>query len=206
MEQGMMPRLCWSGTHAAMLGLCVLLGGGCTTLPVTKPDLAALLSREPEPTQMVVTVQPSVLQEAGIPKYTGMMCRAYFFAGKDPVPVKVSGDWTCVAFESPEGTAENPQGLYRVPAKDMESHYRKDVVGHSYVFWYPYETNRPAQLQLQGRLKLSEGREIQSSWIKLKMEPAGGMAAEGEKKTAPAEKSEGEASPPKNSTDADTKE
>ncbi len=184
---------------------------GCTTLPVSVPNVSTLLPKSAEPTQMVVTVQPSVLQEAGVPKHTGMMCRAYFFAGKDPVPMKVVGDWSVIAFESPEGSAENPQGLYRVAAKDLDTHYRKDVVGDSYVFWFPYETSEAAQLQLQGTLKLADGKEIKSSWLKLRLDPAQGMKGKSSPITStskPLKKESPTAStePPANSTEAERAE
>jgi hypothetical protein len=155
---------------------------------------------------MVVTVQPSILQEEGIPKHTGMMCRAYFFAGKDPVPMKVAGDWSVIAFESPEGSAENPQGLYKVAAQNLETHYRKDVVGDSYVFWFPYETSEAVQLQLQGTLKLKGGQEIKSSWLKLRLDPAQGMKGKSSPITStskPAKKdsSSTHSDPPTHSTD-----
>lgn len=161
-----------STTSTALLWLSLLTG--CTTLPVKTPSLASLLPSSTEPTQVVLTVQPSVLQEAGIPKHTGMMCRAYFFAGKDPAPIKVAGDWTFIAYEEPEGSPDKPQGLYRVADKEMENHYRKDVVGDSYVFWFPYETSEAVQLQLRGTLKLAGGRELTSTWVKMKLDPAQG--------------------------------
>jgi hypothetical protein len=195
-------RSAWWGAIAAFSLV------GCTTLPVSAPNISALLPKSAdEPTQMVVTVQPSVLQEEGIPKHTGMMCRAYFFAGKDPVPMKASGDWTVIAFESPAGTSENPQGLYKVAAKDLETHYRKDVVGDSYVFWFPYETSEVAQLQLQGTLKLADGKEIKSSWLKLRLDPAQGMKGKSSPITSTTKPSKKESlaastEPPTNSTDA----
>jgi hypothetical protein len=186
-------------TSLVGVGLILVMSTGCATLTVKTPSFASILPREPEPTQMVVTVQPSVLQEGGIPKHTGMMCRAYFFAGKDPVPVKVVADWTCIAYEAPDGTPEKPQGLYRVAAADLSTHYRKDVVGDSYVFWLPYETDRPAPLQVQGRLKLASGKEIQSSWIKIKLEPAQGT--KGKAKEDVGTSTAKEPTPPANSTD-----
>jgi hypothetical protein len=141
---------------------------GCVHLPVA--DLSHVLPTSTPASQMVVTAHPCWLEEAGRPAHTGLYCRFYFFAGDDPKPVQVRGDLSVVAFEDGQPEGAPPKGQYAVLGKDIKTHLRADVVGDSYVFWFDYATDKPADIRLQATLKCGSD-ELTSPWIAVHLDP-----------------------------------
>jgi hypothetical protein len=134
--------------------------------------LRAIGPRPQEPTSMVVTVSPSMMFELGKGEQRGMLSRVYFFRGDDPVPVKVSGELTFVAYDTKKGDSNRPpDGVYTVSADSLGQHYRKDVVGPSYVCWLGYEPQQETQILVQARFRSSQKTELVGKVVSVDLQP-----------------------------------
>lgn len=122
---------------------------------------------------MVVVLTPSRMEEHGQGSRQGMLCRVYFFHGEDPIPVRAKGDLVFTAFDhSRGGKNREPDGKYEIKADELASHLRKDIVGDSYLFWFPYEPMQKTQVSLQGTFQSTSGPEVQSGVVAMEMLPA----------------------------------
>lgn len=160
----------WS--RSALVAAALALAG-CEHLSVRDLVVLPLSADAKPPTQLAMTVQPCWLAGEKKVEYSGVYCRMYFFDEKDPAALLANGDLTVVAYDEDADLDPNqPHGLYRVGADEMAGHYRKDVVGHSYVFWFHYQTDKPVNLRIQARFKPAAGEEIVSQWVRTKLDPA----------------------------------
>ncbi|MFH1919129.1 MAG: hypothetical protein ABIP48_04460 [Planctomycetota bacterium] len=142
---------------------------GCSTL-----DLGKGLSwpgSEPKPQTPVRLVNvwtDTVLQTQGQPGVRGFGGRVFFYAEKKDEPVVVDGTLTVYAFDdedpNPDTTAPEKKDIF-LPAQ-LESHYSKSKVGHSYSFWLPWDAvgGRERQISLLARFEDRAGRVVMSQW------------------------------------------
>lgn len=150
--------------------MLVLLVAGCASTS----HLTAKVpwKKFPEPTRMVLMVTPSTAEGTSYSIHPGLMCRAYFFFGKDPRPVQVKGDLCFTAYDrvnpNPDGS---PQGKYVIPADELDKHLRRDVVGDSYVFWLPFDPPTETQVLVQGEFTPKHGNPIVSSGVSVELSP-----------------------------------
>lgn len=157
---------------AACIGVSSLVG--CAGLPKELEEVKKKPKKpHGNPTQIVLTANPCWLQDNNNqPTQTGLFCRMYFFQGNDPIPLSIVGDLKVTAFDASKGgSPEKPQGVYHVANGDLGRHFRPDVVGDSYVFWFHYQTTEVADLEVQATLKLKNGKEITSGSVKIQLDP-----------------------------------
>ena len=172
-------RHCWSMTAATCsLTFLLMLSVGCAGLPTSGVPTDTIVQKKKaprkhgDPNQIVLTANPCWLQDADKPTHTGLFCRMYFFDGNDPIPLSINGELQVIAYDAAkEGSPEKPQGIYKVATEELGRHYRPDVVGDSYVFWFHYQTTEVADLQIQATLKLKNGKEVTSGWVKIQLDP-----------------------------------
>ena len=129
-------------TCPVLICLLCLLASGCTSLPSWDS-----MSWWPGDDEMVIPdrVMPiwadAVLHQPGKPGVRGFGGRLYFYRGQESDPVKVSGSVTVYVFDGatfgPEKAA--PLKKYVVTATQLESHYSKTSLGHSYSVWVPWD-------------------------------------------------------------------
>lgn len=153
----------------AMLSLALCAFSGCATTSawtmVAKP-----WKKHHPPTRMVLMVTPSPVEGPGFKVHNGLICRAYFFAGKDAEPVQLKGgDIVFTAYDRSNPDPQQPDGLYEIPESDMPKHLRKDIVGDSYVFWLPFNSDAASHVLVQGELKLPNGEVITSSAVSVEL-------------------------------------
>lgn len=157
---------------AACIGAPSLVG--CAGLPKDVEEVKKKPKKpHGNPTQIVLTANPCWLQDNNNqPTQTGLFCRMYFFQGNDPIPLSIAGDLKVTAFDASKGgSPEKPQGVYHVANGELGKHFRPDVVGDSYVFWFHYQTTEVANLEVQATLKLKNGKEITSGSVKVQLDP-----------------------------------
>jgi hypothetical protein len=150
--------------------LCASLG--CTLTSELVSKTTAWLPAQ-YPTRMVLVVNQTRMDENGSASHQGMLCRAYFFHEDDPVPVKPVGDLVFTAYDqSRQGENRPPEGLYEISEADLPNHLRPDIVGASYLFWFPYEPAQKTQMAIQGKLTLPNKQVVSSGVVALEMLPA----------------------------------
>lgn len=119
---------------------------GCVHLPTT--DMVALpVFSQAVPDEMVVTVSPMPLENEDRQRHQGLFCRVYFFANKEPIPIKTRGKLTAVATDS-RLASDDTTSTFAVEASEFRDHERKDLVGECYVFWFPYEPKEDCDLNV----------------------------------------------------------
>ena len=125
------------------------------------------------PTRMVLTLTQTPLEQNYTPVANGVICRVYFFVGKNAFPVHADGEMLLTAFDTskPISATRKPDGVYHIEAEKLSGHYRKDTIGDSYVFWLPYEPQVKSQIIFEASFTNSDGTVIKGSPISVEMEP-----------------------------------
>ena len=148
------------------IAACLVMTSGCASSGLFGPKTG-------HPDKIVLLLTPSRLENAGEAPRQGMMCRSYFFKDNDPTPMKVKGDLVLTAFDrgrhQPNGP---PEGLYQIPESKLANHYRKDIVGASYLFWLPYDPQDDTQMVVQGFFRSKKGREVESGLVAVDLTPS----------------------------------
>ena len=152
----------FSGANTTLASLLIMgcLSVGCAGLPLeTTGKPKSPPKKMGTPTQIVLTANACWMQVTETRGQSGFFCRMYFFDGDDPVPISINGELNVVAFDAAkDGSPEKPQGVYTVKSEEMNRHYRPDIVGDAYAFWFQYHTTEPVDLQVQATLTLKTAK------------------------------------------------
>ena len=129
-------------TCPVLVCLLSLLTAGCTSLSFK--DGISLWPNDDErviPDRVMPIWADAVLHQPGKPGVRGFGGRIYFYQGQESDPVKVSGSVTVYVFDGeafgPEQAA--PLKKYVVTPTQLDSHYSKTSLGHSYSLWVPWD-------------------------------------------------------------------
>jgi hypothetical protein len=139
---------------------------GCTSLnpPTALTDPASLFRTAP--TMMVVNVVDAPLEVDTVTKTQGLLCRAYFFRGDDG-PLQVSGETLFKIYDKGKnGEDPRPARMYTTPPHELANHYRKDFIGHSYLFYLPYEPEKKTEIVVIGAFQPTNGKAFTSTPVK----------------------------------------
>lgn len=131
--------------HLAV-GVC-LLGSfaltGCKSFDMKKPIPWAQDEDEVRaPDRFSAMWSDAVENRPGLASRRGFGGRVMFYTGTSDKPVKVAGQLTVYAFDEAEHKkSENcvPEKRFVFTAEQVESHYSKSLLGHSYSFWLPWD-------------------------------------------------------------------
>ena len=94
-----------------------------------------------EPVKMAVIWKDSTLTGAATRPTRGFGGRFYFFDKKGK-SVRVDGDMKIYAYDDSDGKQQaNADRRYEYSAADLQKHYSKTDIGHSYSLWIPWDEN-----------------------------------------------------------------
>jgi len=109
----------------------------------------------------------AVLNQPGQPGVRGFGGRVMFYGADSEKPIKVDGTLTVFAFDAAETDPSRAKPLRKFvfPAENLESHYSKSKLGHSYSFWLPWdEVGGPEQqISLIARFESRTGETLVGS-------------------------------------------
>jgi hypothetical protein len=135
---------------------------GCVGLPTLPKDPLTFLTAVPN--KMVVSVSPNHIERDGLPFHQGMFCRIHFFHNDEPMPLAVDGNIQIMAYDrAKNGDNPIPVGVYQINGEQLAKHKRKDFIGTSYVFWLPYEPEKPTDMIVSASFKPSRGEAFSSN-------------------------------------------
>ncbi len=108
----------------------------------------------------------TVLRQTDQPSVQGLGGRIMFFNDKGKKPIKIDGTLTVFAFDAEEDDPSDvaPRKKYVFLPEQLEKHYSKSKLGHSYSFWVPWgEVGGPeTQISLIARFESSTGETVMS--------------------------------------------
>jgi hypothetical protein len=113
------------------------------------------------PDRILAIWSDTVLHEPGKSAVRGFGGRIFFYRDGEPDPVRIQGAVAVYAFDAEVLDTENvaPEKKYVFTAEQVDKHYSRCSLGHSYSFWIPWDTvggpNR--QVSLVTRFEGSEG-------------------------------------------------
>lgn len=143
--------------------LCGLLAAsllvGCAPLKVPKTLKLPGQNEKPQaPTRMTALWTDTVLVEAGVVGFGG---RVMFYGREGDEPIMVDGELTVYAYDESEDAQADavPARKYVFRTEDLEKHYSKSTLGHSYSFWLPWAPvgGPQRQMSLIARFKATGG-------------------------------------------------
>ena len=133
--------------RCAMCGL--LLAVMCFATGCAKFDLRRKIPWSDEvpddpasPTKVVAVWSEAVLHQTGKPAMRGFGGRLFFYGtGGEKESIKVDGTLVVYAFDEtdPEQAKVTPDRKYVFPAENLEQHRTESSLGHSYLFWVPWD-------------------------------------------------------------------
>jgi hypothetical protein len=129
-----------SGYKVCILLLC-LVASGCSSL-VPRANLSWWSDADETvvPDRVMPIWADTVLHQPGKPGVRGFGGRLYFYQDQESDPVKVAGNVSVYVFdgENLQAGSSAPLKKYLVTASQLESHYSKTGLGHSYSIWVPW--------------------------------------------------------------------
>lgn len=138
---GMMPRAAlW---HGAPWLVCLVLAG-CSTFDLKRP-IPWMANKDDDPHQPVKLVamwHDTMLSSAGQTPKRGFGGRVMFYRSNSDKPVKVNGSLVVYGYDETHRDPTNltPDRKFVFTAEQLEKHYSKSAIGHSYSFWLPWDT------------------------------------------------------------------
>jgi hypothetical protein len=144
-----MPQLNFRvfGFLCLTLGLCLT---GCQTVHWSKGNWESnsFWKRKAKETktefsrpEKITTIwKDAVYEENGIPRTRGFGGRVYFYDSENRC-VKVDGDLVVYSYDDTltNGGHTNPDRKYVFKKEDLQKHYAKTDLGHSYNIWLPWD-------------------------------------------------------------------
>ena len=135
----MSPRSC---QRCLLLLLSLTTTVGCSAWQTTKPYVWPWGNDGPQqPRKVVAMWTDSVAYQGEIKPVRGFGARLMFY-GKDPSkPIKVNGSLVVYGFDETNRKASNnrPDRKWVFTAEQMDKHYSKSEIGHSYSVWVPWD-------------------------------------------------------------------
>jgi len=105
--------------------------------------IAPMFNKEPEflsPQQLIPLWSDTVLHSAGNRGVRGCGGRFMFYTPDSKEAVRVDGTLTVYVWnDSAPSKDRKPDRKYVFRAEDLQGHYSKSKVGHSYSFWLPWD-------------------------------------------------------------------
>jgi hypothetical protein len=129
-------------TRCAMMLLAILLtGGGCAQFEVSKfPWPAKPMPQKPD--RIAVMWTDAVMNQPGLPGVRGFGARVMFYDQHHKTPVAVAGRFTVYAYDDTneeESSQTSADRKFVFTAEQLQDHYSKSGLGHSYSFWIPWD-------------------------------------------------------------------
>jgi hypothetical protein len=171
--------------HALLTILAGAAGLGCTAMPKMPAKLADMGPASKTVSHIVLSADQMQLEKDGMPHHQGMLCRAYFFPGSDEIPVRISGDVVFTYYDMANGEQSEPVGKYGITPEMLPGHYRKDVVGHSYVFWLPCEPPAKTKMRVVAAFHSASCPPVASKPVEVELMPLKQQLAKARKKGQP---------------------
>jgi hypothetical protein len=132
--------------HLSVLVAPLLLGllTGCTSLSVKKPDVWPFNISDNKPgmpTQVVANWTDTMLYNDSQVPVRGFGGRILFYVDGKKDPIKVEGSLVVYAFEekNSDPNSVKPDRKFVFTKEQLESHYSKSKIGHSYSVWLPWD-------------------------------------------------------------------
>ncbi len=163
MPRGCAPRKFLRG--CVLCAACCLFAG-CTSL-LNQP--AELFTDQPDfetPSQVIPVWTDSVLHQAGRKGSRGCGGRVMFYAADDKQAVRVDGSLVVYVWDDSKPNRERrPDRKYVFRADDLQQHYSRSKIGHSYSFWIPWDDagGPRSELTVVARFVGRNGAEVTSS-------------------------------------------
>lgn len=124
---------CWIPVLFCIASGCAMFDSDIPSLVKQKPAYAT-------PTQMIPLWTDTVLHTAGKPGMRGCGGRFMFYTPDSKEGVRVDGVLTVYVWDDSAPVKERkPDRKYVFKADDLQKHYSKSKVGHSYSFWLPWD-------------------------------------------------------------------
>ncbi len=169
-----------------LLALGLLLAAGCSSLGTMHQVGKLPLMGGKAPTRILMLLSQAAQQDGNQPKVQGMMCRIYFFEGANPKPIHVDGELVVNVYDTKfpneaksdaavATTAVKPTAMFPVHKSKLPHHLRSDIVGDSYVFWFPYEPREATRLMVEAHFKPTAGHELVSNKVAIDIGPLSEM-------------------------------
>ena len=131
------------GRRAAALLLALFLVPGCAQFNLRDKwkELTGDTGEFRRPMRVVAIWSDTVLTNPATVPIRGFGARLMFYEGDDQNPIKVSGTLTVYAFDEArrQKTDMRPDRKYVFTADQLEKHYSKSELGHSYSIWVPWD-------------------------------------------------------------------
>lgn len=89
------------------------------------------------PQKMAVIWKDSVIHQPGAPSTRGFGGRVYFYDAENQA-IKVEGEMVVYGFDT-EAEKSEADKKFVFESKDLDGHYGKTDLGHSYSFWVPWD-------------------------------------------------------------------
>ena len=156
----------------AIVAIC-LAGCASTSSMLTSYKL---MTGYAEPTRILTLLSPMSIGNGGKGLLQGMMCRVYFFREEGSPPIKVSGELVVTAHDPKNPIVDKAgkqvaNGVYMVDAQRLPGHMRRDQVGDSYVFWFPYEPKEESEIIVKVAFKSDTNRELEGNPVVINLKP-----------------------------------
>ncbi|HVW39501.1 MAG TPA: hypothetical protein VHB99_19420, partial [Pirellulales bacterium] len=158
------------GLRSAALLLVVLSGCAEFNLRDKMPGWMGKTGEFRRPMRVVAIWSDTVLNTPGQPSIRGFGARLMFYEDKKEKPIKVSGTLMVYAFDE-AGRAKidtRPDRKYVFNADQLEKHYSKSELGHSYSIWVPWDPvgGESKEISLIVRFLPIEGGVVMSEQVK----------------------------------------
>jgi hypothetical protein len=123
-----------------------------------------------QPDRITVFWTDTVLNQPGVPSVRGFGGRLMFFASGSDKPVKVEGSLHVFGYDDTDNDLSQmaPDRKYIFTADQLERHYSKAKLGHSYSFWIPWDQAGGEQrvVSLVCRFESKEGGSVISESLR----------------------------------------
>ncbi|HQU43449.1 MAG: hypothetical protein B7Z73_01570 [Planctomycetia bacterium 21-64-5] len=152
--------------------VCLLAACGCSSFNVKKylPSLTGKTGEFRTPLKIVAFWTDTVRTSPGQPAMRGFGGRLMFYEHTDGKPVKVAGSLAIYAFDEAHHDSDNPKPdrKFVFPAEQVEKHYSKSELGHSYSFWIPWDPvgGETKQISLICRFSPVQGGAVVSDQVR----------------------------------------
>ncbi|MEZ6046155.1 MAG: hypothetical protein R3C11_11420 [Planctomycetaceae bacterium] len=117
------------------------------------------------PARLVVVWKDTILNQRNKLGVRGFGGRIMFYDEQGTKPIKVAGNVAVYAFDNTGAAADaTPDRKFIFKAEEMEKHYSKSALGHSYSFWVPWGEvgGEPRKISLLVRFEGESGAIIMS--------------------------------------------
>ncbi|MAT14036.1 MAG: hypothetical protein CMJ46_02055 [Planctomyces sp.] len=184
--------------------LLVVSSTGCTSLKLAqamrfdldKPFPWETDDDEPKvPDRLVAVWKDTILNQRNQKGVRGFGGRVLFYDSQGKQPIIVKGSLVVYAFDNTTDTNDPvPDRKFIFKAEDLEKHYSKAALGHSYSFWIPWDEvgGEPRKISLLVRFEDESGATVVSdpTMQTLPGIPKGYMANRSKKSNKPEDEEE----------------